>query len=162
MIWKKTPKPQYKMPFKKERKKERKVSSYWLYSGVRSTGGWATGWFQFLPLWVPSLVPSKVPWTFGIWQCLLWGFPGGSVVMNPPANVEDSGLIPGSGRPLEKEMATYSTILAWEIPWTEDWWAAVHGVTKESDTTQQLNNNDVFTSLFNSSWYVFWDFQILS
>ena len=26
------------------------------------------------------------------------GFPGGSVVKNPPANVGDTGLIPGSGR----------------------------------------------------------------
>ena len=33
--------------------------------------------------------------------------------------------------PLEKEMATYSTILAWEIPWTEGpGQATVHGVTK--------------------------------
>ena len=28
----------------------------------------------------------------------LWGFPGGSVVKNPPANVEDTGLTPGQGR----------------------------------------------------------------
>ena len=34
--------------------------------------------------------------------------------------VEDPGSIPGSGRPLEKEMATHSSILAWEIPWTEE------------------------------------------
>ena len=27
-----------------------------------------------------------------------WGFPGGSVVKNPPANGADAGLIPGSGR----------------------------------------------------------------
>ena len=26
------------------------------------------------------------------------GFPGGSVVKNPPASAEDTGLIPGSGR----------------------------------------------------------------
>ena len=38
--------------------------------------------------------------------------------------------------PLEKEMATFSSILAWEISWTEepDGLHAVHGVTKESDT----------------------------
>jgi len=30
--------------------------------------------------------------------------------------------------PLEKEMATYSSILAWEIPWT--WWAIVYGVAR--------------------------------
>ena len=39
--------------------------------------------------------------------------------------------------PLEKEMATHSIILAWEIPWTEEpSGATVHRVTKESDTTQ--------------------------
>ena len=35
--------------------------------------------------------------------------------------------------PLEKEMATHSSVLAWEIPWTEDrraWWAVVHGVAR--------------------------------
>ena len=37
-------------------------------------------------------------------------------------------------------MATHSSILAWEIPWTGGaWQAIVHGVTKKSDTTQQLN-----------------------
>ena len=30
------------------------------------------------------------------------------------------GSIPGSGRSLEKEMATHSSILAWETPWTEE------------------------------------------
>ena len=32
----------------------------------------------------------------------------------------DPGSIPGSGRSLEKEMATHSSILAWKIPWTEE------------------------------------------
>ena len=32
----------------------------------------------------------------------------------------DVGLIPGSGRLLEKEMTTYSSILAWKILWTEE------------------------------------------
>ena len=33
--------------------------------------------------------------------------------------------------PLEKKMATHSSILAWEIPWTEEpGWAIVHEVTK--------------------------------
>ena len=47
-----------------------------------------------------------------------WGFPGGLVVKNLPANAGDVGSIPGSGRPPEKEMATHSSILAWEISWT--------------------------------------------
>ena len=37
-------------------------------------------------------------------------------------------------------MATHSSILAWEIPWTEE--PMVLGVTKESDTTRRLNNNN--------------------
>ena len=44
------------------------------------------------------------------------------VVKNSPANaghIRDSGLIPGSGRFVEEKRATHSTILAWEIPWTE-------------------------------------------
>ena len=42
------------------------------------------------------------------------------VVKNPSAKAGDAGSIPGLGRPLEKEMATHSSILAWEIPWTEE------------------------------------------
>ena len=41
----------------------------------------------------------------------------------------------GQEDPLEKEMATYSSILAWEIPWTEEpGGLQVHGVTEESHT----------------------------
>ena len=42
---------------------------------------------------------------------------------NPPARVEDAGdtgLIPGLGNPLEEEMTTHSSILAWKIPRTGD------------------------------------------
>ena len=48
------------------------------------------------------------------------GFPGGSAVKNTLATQEM--LVPSLGweDPLEKEMATHSSILAWEIPWTED------------------------------------------
>ena len=46
------------------------------------------------------------------------------VVKNLPfsaANVRDVGLILGPGRfPLEEEMATRSSIVAWRIPWTEE------------------------------------------
>ena len=52
--------------------------------------------------------------------CMRLGFPGGSAVKNPPANAGDVGLIPGLGKPLEKEMATHASVLAWEIPWTEE------------------------------------------
>ena len=49
------------------------------------------------------------------------GFPGDSAVKNPPVNAGDAFLIPGGQEdPLGKEMATYSSIVAWEIPWTEE------------------------------------------
>ena len=48
------------------------------------------------------------------------GFPGISVVKNAPGNAGDTGLIPGQEDPLEKEMATHSSVLAGEIPWTKE------------------------------------------
>ena len=41
----------------------------------------------------------------------------------------------GLRRSLEKEMAVHSSILAWEIPWTEDLAGYSPGVHKESDMT---------------------------
>ena len=32
----------------------------------------------------------------------------------------DTGSVPGQEGPQEREMATHSSILAWEIPWTEE------------------------------------------
>ena len=48
------------------------------------------------------------------------GFPGSSLVKNPPTNARDVGSIPDWEDPLEKEMATHCSILAWEIPWTQE------------------------------------------
>ena len=41
-------------------------------------------------------------------------------VKNPPANPGDPVPSLGQKDPLEKEMATHSSILAWRIPWTEE------------------------------------------
>ena len=41
-------------------------------------------------------------------EALLCAVSGGSVLRNPPASAGDVGLIPTSGDPLEKEMATHS------------------------------------------------------
>ena len=43
-----------------------------------------------------------------------------SVVKNPPANAGDASRSLGQNDPLEKEIATHSSILAWRIPWTEE------------------------------------------
>ena len=48
------------------------------------------------------------------------GFPGGSVVKNSPANAGDMGLILSRKDLLEKEMTTYSNILAWRIAGTKE------------------------------------------
>ena len=83
---------------------------------------------------------------FSIIQSMLWGFPGGSVIKNLPANTEDMSWIPGSGRypgegignPLQyfelprwlngKE-STYRSCRRhrfhpWvrKIPWRQKWW----------------------------------------
>ena len=47
------------------------------------------------------------------------GFPGGSVVKNLSAVQETWVQSLGREDPLEKGTATYSSILAWKIPWTE-------------------------------------------
>ena len=43
-----------------------------------------------------------------------------SVVMNLPAIQETQVWFLGWEDPLEEGMATYSSILAWRIPWTEE------------------------------------------
>ena len=54
---------------------------------------------------------SLLPWI---------GFRGGSVVKNPSANAGDASSNPGSGRSPGGRNATHSSVLAWEIPWTEE------------------------------------------
>ena len=78
--------------------------------------------------------------TFSLFSCDKRGFPGGSVVKNLPADAGATGgvgLIPvlgrspgeGSGNPLK-----YSW---WDDPTDRGtWWATVHGVAKEEDTSE--------------------------
>ena len=68
------------------------------------------------------------------------GFPGGSEGKDSTCNAGDLGSIPRSEDPLEKRMATHSSILAWEIPWTVEPGGLVHGVAK-SPTSQIQSSN---------------------
>ena len=81
-------------------------------------------------------------------------FPGGSVVKNPPANAGDVGSIPGLGRSAGEGNGSplqYSCLgnpmnrgaLAGYSPWGP----------KESDTTQQLNNNILKKTYLFPSYY---------
>ena len=71
--------------------------------------------------------------------CIRWDFPGGSDGKASACNVGDRGSIPGSGRSLEKEMATHSRILAS----TSHGWRSLLGYSpwgrKELDTTERLH-----------------------
>ena len=67
-------------------------------------------------------------------------------VKNPPAiqeTQETKVRSLGWEDPLEKEKATHSSILAWEIPWTEES-SRPHSQwgRKESDTTEQLSTRN--------------------
>ena len=69
------------------------------------------------------------------------------MVKNPPANVGDGVQSLGREDPLEKKMATHSSTLAWEIPWTgkSGRLHTVHGVAKRAGydlvTKQQCKSN---------------------
>ena len=66
------------------------------------------------------------------------GFPGGSVVKNPPANAGDLGSIPGSERSPGEGNGNPFPHSCLENPMDRgDWWAAVHRVTK---SWKQLSN----------------------
>ena len=66
------------------------------------------------------------------------GFPGGSVVKSPCAKQEMWVQSLGREDPLEKEMATQSRILAWEVPWTGESGGFKHVGLQESDINKQL------------------------
>ena len=63
-------------------------------------------------------------------------------VKDLPATQETRVRSLGREDPLEKGMATHSSILAWRIPRTEEpGGAAVHVVAKESDTAERLRHS---------------------
>ena len=74
-------------------------------------------------------------------------FPCGSGGKESACNAEDPGMILGREDPLEKEMATHSSILAWEISWTQE----PGGL--QSMGLQRVGHNLV-TSLFHSLYDV--------
>ena len=69
------------------------------------------------------------------------GFPHSSVSQQSACNAGDPGTIPGSGDPLEKEMAPHSNIRAWRIQWTEEPGGLQSMGLRESDTTEKLGTH---------------------
>ena len=73
------------------------------------------------------------------------GFTGGSLIKNLPANAGDVGSILGQDDPLEEDMATHSSILAWRIATDRGaWQATVHGVTKSQTLPQRASSLSFF------------------
>ena len=72
------------------------------------------------------------------------GFTGGSVVkIYQLANTGDLSSIPGSGRSLGEENGNPIQYSCLGTPMDRGaWWAIAHGVTEESDMTEQVNNNE--------------------
>ena len=70
------------------------------------------------------------------------GFPGGSVVKNPPDNAGDADLIPGSGRSPGEGNGNPLQYSCLGNPMDRGaWWATVHGIAKESNMMERLKNN---------------------
>ena len=92
-----------------------------------------------LSQFIPPSSPSDPRVLFLTTAC---GFtPEGSVVKHLPANAgntRDVDWIQGWEDPLEKGMATHSSILAWDIPWAEKPGGLQSMGSKESDTTKRL------------------------
>ena len=68
-------------------------------------------------------IPSTYLWKHQLRKVLnddFQTFPAGSAVKNLPANIGDAASVLGWEDPLEKETPVHSSILAWQIPWTEE------------------------------------------
>ena len=82
---------------------------------------------------VSSLVMSK------------YGLPWWLSSKESTCNVGVAGSVPGLGRSPGEGNGNLLQYSCLENPMSRGaWWATVHGVTKESDTIQQLNNNKRF------------------
>ena len=73
------------------------------------------------------------------------GLPNGSVLKHLPASAGDASRSLGWEDPLEEEMTTHSSILAWEIPWTEEHGGLQSMQSQKSQT--QISNYTTTTIL---------------
>ena len=120
-------------------------------------------WWHYLLKYVYLI---HVIWGFStsslriVWPCIIWGFLFPSV---PPSRRKCSYTL-GPEDPLEEEMATYSSVLAWKTPWTEEPgglqsmvsqrirqnWAHTHALFHGEDFSQLL----FYIGLFQTADYL--------
>ena len=91
---------------------------------------------------------SKFNFVLKLCKYLYMGFPGDSMVKNLPAIAGDMGSIPGWGRSSGEGNGNTLQYPCLENPMDRGAWRAmVHGVTKESDTSSLLHNDNVSLKL---------------
>ena len=98
----------------------------------------------------PSQMPFQDRQGYILHDCeiLGMGFPGGSLVKNPPANAGDTSSFLGSGRSPEGGSGNPLQYSCLGNPTDRGaWWAEAYGIAKESDVTvtnQQQRNYSIF------------------
>ena len=103
-----------------------------------------------------------VPGTFNIWKFIhlihyinkIRASPVAQWVKNLPAMQETQEMQVRSlawEDPVEKEMATHSSILAWKIPWTEER-AGLQSMGSQRDMTEQLSSNSIINKIMGKPW----------
>ena len=81
---------------------------------------------------------------------LLVSFPGASVVKNSPAQQEMWVLSLGQEDALKEEVATHSSLLVWDIPWTEEPGGLQSVGPQRVNTTQRLNHRQQLLNVVTS------------
>ena len=81
---------------------------------------------------------------------LLVSFPSASVVKNPPAQQEMWVLSLGQEDALKEEVATHSSLLVWDIPWTEEPGGLQSVGPQRVNTTQRLNHRQQLLNVVTS------------
>ena len=94
--------------------------------------------------------------------CLNLGFPDGSEGKVPACSVGDTGdvdLLPGSETPPEEEMVTHSSILAWEIPGSEEP-GGLQSIASNYKSEKLASHSSSIHSFISSFAYLFSDYLL--
>ena len=92
--------------------------------------------FLFFPIYLPWSDGNQMPWSSSFWML---SFKLASSVKRLPTIRETWVWSLGQEDPLEKEMETHYSNLAWKIPWTKSLVGYIPWGCKESNTTERLH-----------------------
>ena len=100
--------------------KFKKLQHWKLANDLQSAGrkrSWSSTWHLFLKFYNQGSFCNRVKLTYSM---LMWDFPSGSAGKKPPAKQGTRVQSLGWKDTLQKKMAAHFSILAWEVPWTEE------------------------------------------